>query len=151
MPAQGVSEEKETEFPLIKTRMTRLRSEVLHDDEEHFEMPRRRGHKKHKGLLQARETGGSVDEANTYSIVIDPSLYVPISLDDQPGSSFVPELPVVDTSSSMLSITTETLYDYMHTPEAKQRLLIVDCRFEYEFQGGHIAGAMNLSDPSQLV
>ena len=147
----GASAEEEIEFPIVPARMTRLRSEVVHDDDEYFEMTRRRGQQRQRGLQRMREAGGSVDESNTYSLVIDRSLYVSISLDEQAESSFIPELPVVETSGQFLTITAETLYNFMRTSEAQERLLIVDCRFEYEYQGGHIAGAMNLSDPSQLV
>ena len=28
--------------------------------------------------------------------------------------------------------------------------MIVDCRFDYEYRGGHIKGALNLSDPQQM-
>lgn len=28
--------------------------------------------------------------------------------------------------------------------------IIVDCRFDYEYRGGHISGAINISDPQEL-
>lgn len=31
------------------------------------------------------------------------------------------------------------------------RTLIVDCRFEYEYEGGHIQGALNYNDKEQLA
>ena len=32
-----------------------------------------------------------------------------------------------------------------------ERSLIVDCRFEYEFEGGHIDGAVNHNDKERLT
>ena len=28
--------------------------------------------------------------------------------------------------------------------------MIVDCRFDYEYQGGHIKTAININDPAQM-
>ena len=32
----------------------------------------------------------------------------------------------------------------------KVNIMVVDCRYEYEFRGGHIANASNMSSPSQI-
>lgn len=37
----------------------------------------------------------------------------------------------------------------MHSSQLA-RYLIIDCRFDYEFQGGHIANAINLSQTSEI-
>lgn len=34
--------------------------------------------------------------------------------------------------------------------ENKKNIIIIDCRYEYEFTGGHIIGAMNCSFPTQV-
>ena len=50
-------------------------------------------------------------------------------------------------------ITKETMIDvldgkYSH---AYARIMVVDCRFEYEYTGGHIAGAINFNDKEELT
>lgn len=47
------------------------------------------------------------------------------------------------------TITPDTLVELMHNV-ASQRFLIIDCRFEYEYQGGHIQGAINITCPEDL-
>ena len=50
-------------------------------------------------------------------------------------------------------ITTETLVDLMngaHTDKVESPT-IIDCRFEYEFQGGHVEGAINYNDKELLA
>lgn len=32
-----------------------------------------------------------------------------------------------------------------------ERYFIIDCRYDYEYRGGHIRGAMNISDPNYIV
>ena len=46
------------------------------------------------------------------------------------------------------SISPDTLAHFL-TNNHKQ-YLIVDCRFDYEYQGGHIKGALNINDPQQM-
>lgn len=40
-----------------------------------------------------------------------------------------------------------TGYDFGHTYE---KIIIVDCRFPYEYQGGHINGAININRTQDL-
>jgi len=47
------------------------------------------------------------------------------------------------------TITPETLVELMHNTEGK-RFLIIDCRFEYEYLGGHIRDAINIIRPDDL-
>jgi len=47
------------------------------------------------------------------------------------------------------TITAETLVELMHNSNG-ERYLIIDCRFEYEYQGGHIQGAINITSPEDL-
>lgn len=32
----------------------------------------------------------------------------------------------------------------------KEKLIIIDCRYSYEYQGGHIQGALNIQDPNEM-
>jgi M-phase inducer tyrosine phosphatase len=45
------------------------------------------------------------------------------------------------------SITPETLTQLI---KSENNYLVIDCRFGYEFQGGHIKGALNFQDPETL-
>ncbi|EAY16757.1 Rhodanese-like domain containing protein [Trichomonas vaginalis G3] len=53
--------------------------------------------------------------------------------------------PIPRISPLILSYALEGKYD-----DYFDNLYIIDCRFEYEFNGGHIRNAFNLSSPDQL-
>ena len=67
----------------------------------------------------------------------------------------VPQLPHTispDESNSLPRISKETLIEVLdgnfnHTYE---KFVIIDCRFEYEYEGGHIDGAVNFNDKEHL-
>lgn len=62
--------------------------------------------------------------------------------------SFVPE----DQSGSLPRITRETFLDLMdgkYSAKYDQKI-VIDCRFEYEYEGGHIDGAVNYTDKELL-
>lgn len=46
------------------------------------------------------------------------------------------------------TISAETLAEFLQTSE--RPCLIVDCRFDYEYAGGHIENAVNLNDPKEM-
>ena len=54
---------------------------------------------------------------------------------------------------SLPRVTRDTMVDVLDGKfdENYDRSLIVDCRFEYEYQGGHIEGALNFTDKEQLA
>jgi M-phase inducer tyrosine phosphatase len=63
--------------------------------------------------------------------------------------SFVPE----DRPDCLPRVAKETLIDildgkYSHLYD---HTIIVDCRFEYEYEGGHIEGAVNYNDKELLA
>ncbi|KAJ1327497.1 M-phase inducer tyrosine phosphatase [Microdochium nivale] len=63
--------------------------------------------------------------------------------------SFVPE----DQSGSLPRITRETFLDLLdgkYSDKYDQKV-VVDCRFEYEYEGGHIDGAINYTDKDLLT
>jgi hypothetical protein len=53
---------------------------------------------------------------------------------------------------SLPRITHETMVNVLdgHYEQIYDQVLIVDCRFEYEYEGGHILGAENYNDKEQL-
>jgi M-phase inducer tyrosine phosphatase len=54
---------------------------------------------------------------------------------------------------SLPRITTETMVDILDGKygECYDQSIIVDCRFEYEYEGGHIAGAINVTSKEELA
>ena len=54
---------------------------------------------------------------------------------------------------SLPRITKETMIDILDGKYGQNfdRSLIVDCRFEYEFEGGHIDGAVNYNDKEHFA
>jgi M-phase inducer tyrosine phosphatase len=62
---------------------------------------------------------------------------------------FVPD----DEPESLPRITQETMVDVLASKYADQydRVLVIDCRFEYEYSGGHIDSAVNYNDKQHLA
>ena len=62
---------------------------------------------------------------------------------------FVPE----DRPDSLPRITKETLVEVLdgRYAESFDESIVVDCRFEYEYEGGHIDGALNHNDKELLA
>jgi len=60
---------------------------------------------------------------------------------------YIPKLKLSQPHFNINYISPETLIDLII--DAKDHL-IIDCRFEYEFKGGHITGAINLNSPDLM-
>lgn len=62
---------------------------------------------------------------------------------------FVPE----DEPEGLPRITQETMIDVLSSKFADkyERVLVIDCRFEYEYEGGHIDSAVNFNDKQHLA
>ncbi|VDM39261.1 unnamed protein product [Toxocara canis] len=60
--------------------------------------------------------------------------------------------PQIDSAAfrSIDGATLADLMDSLETAEFAKKFVIVDCRYPYEYEGGHISGAINLHDPSLL-
>ncbi|VDM47872.1 unnamed protein product [Toxocara canis] len=60
--------------------------------------------------------------------------------------------PQIDSVAfkSIDGTTLAELMDSMDVAEFTKKFVIVDCRYPYEYNGGHIRGAINLHDPSLL-
>ena len=54
---------------------------------------------------------------------------------------------------SLPRITKDTMVDVLDGKygQCYDRSLIIDCRFEYEYEGGHIEGAINVNDKERLA
>lgn len=44
----------------------------------------------------------------------------------------------------------QNAYSHSKVPKSGPHVLVIDCRFPYEFRGGHVKGAINISDPKVL-
>ncbi|KAA3677931.1 uncharacterized protein DEA37_0004446, partial [Paragonimus westermani] len=63
-------------------------------------------------------------------------------------------LPVVQrTDSGLHCVSIDTVADLVNDSHEKRNIsyVIVDCRFPYEYEGGHIRGAVNIFTHSDLV
>ncbi|EAY17280.1 Rhodanese-like domain containing protein [Trichomonas vaginalis G3] len=61
-------------------------------------------------------------------------------------------IPVLESSGPIPRITGHTLVDIITGvyDEYFEKLYIIDCRYPYEYEGGHINGAINCNDPQLL-
>ena len=52
-------------------------------------------------------------------------------------------------------ISTKTCADFLKNggilEGVKRNYIVIDCRFPFEFEGGHIIGAINICDPKDLM
>jgi M-phase inducer tyrosine phosphatase len=67
----------------------------------------------------------------------------------------VPQLPHTvssDESNNLPRISKETLIEVLDGKynNLYEKFVVIDCRFEYEYKGGHIDGAVNYNDKEQL-
>ncbi|TNN07641.1 M-phase inducer phosphatase 2 isoform 1 [Schistosoma japonicum] len=61
-------------------------------------------------------------------------------------------LPVVDrTGAGLHCVSTDTVADLVSGSKRNINYVIVDCRFPYEYEGGHIKGAINIFTHCDLV
>ena len=54
---------------------------------------------------------------------------------------------------SLPRVTKDTMIDVLDGKygQCYDRCVVIDCRFEYEYEGGHIEGAININDKDQLA
>ena len=75
---------------------------------------------------------------------------------DQEQKPHEPKLPCFvpdDEPDSLPRISKDTMVDILDSKFnfEYERILVVDCRFEYEYKGGHIERAVNFNDKQQLA
>ena len=72
---------------------------------------------------------------------------------DQEHKPKLPHFMPADTHDGLPRISQDTManvLDGRHNSEY-DRILVIDCRFEYEYNGGHIENAVNFNDKQQLA
>ena len=55
-----------------------------------------------------------------------------------------------DCANPALNTITPVTLSTLMSGKGHTHYIIVDCRFDYEFEGGHINGALNMNDPNQM-
>lgn len=62
-------------------------------------------------------------------------------------------IPIMKISESVPRISSETLRDIIEGKysDLNMKLIVVDCRFDYEFRGGHIKDALSAAKPNKLI
>lgn len=112
--------------------------------------PSRRPSKFRRSLSMYEHPGDVMNqEKESYT---SSSLQSVMDVDDSPTLKLTHFMPP-NEPDSLPRITDTTLIgvlngDYSHVYD---KTVIVDCRFEYEYEGGHIDGALNFCDKEQLA
>lgn len=88
----------------------------------------------------------SCDDSFCFSLTPTPSFFGPFRLQNK----YI--LPILPKKSQIPRISPTVLADLLRGEYADEydKLFIIDCRYIYEFEGGHISGAMNCNDPIEL-
>ena len=75
-----------------------------------------------------------------------------MDIDDSPSLK-LPHFTPPNEPDSLPRITGDTLINVLDGNYAHmfEKTVIIDCRFEYEYEGGHIEGALNFCDKEQLA
>ena len=76
-----------------------------------------------------------------------------VDLEQKPQEIKLPHFFADHEPDSLPRISQDTMLDVLNSKygTAYDRTLVVDCRFEYEYNGGHIDGAVNFNDKQQLA
>ncbi|KAK7533293.1 uncharacterized protein J3D65DRAFT_77933 [Phyllosticta citribraziliensis] len=92
------------------------------------------------------------DVMNTDQKEVGGGLASIMDVDDVPQLK-LPTLPSNGEPNSLPRINCSTLIDVLNGQynEAYNETLIIDCRFEYEYEGGHIDGAVNFCEREALA
>ena len=79
--------------------------------------------------------------------------FCPITPPKSTPSLYPPNFPYIDSididGGAIHGISTDTLKRLMEHPNDSQ-IVILDCRYPYEFRGGHIIGALNVTNTEDL-
>lgn len=91
------------------------------------------------------------EEQDTFEL--QPSLASAMDVDQERHTPKLPSFVPDDEPDSLPRITQDTMVDILNAKYNSEydRIVIVDCRFEYEYNGGHIEKAVNFNDKQQLT
>jgi len=94
---------------------------------------------------------GSTSQERLLPQAIKNNFQPPVSEHDINKDQPVLVLPVCETSHSLPYISAATMSNILNgefLPEWEH--VVIDCRYDYEFQGGHIRGAKNMKTPTEI-
>ncbi|KAJ1911777.1 m-phase inducer phosphatase [Tieghemiomyces parasiticus] len=92
----------------------------------------------------------TLQRSRSFSTTLSAPVPAPVAPAAEYGCQILPCLSA--TRDPLKRITVDTMVKVMHGEfrDRYDELLIVDCRFPYEYSGGHIQGAINVSTPDDL-
>ena len=111
--------------------------------------PQQRPRKQFRRSLSMFEHPGDVMKQETASFA-EAGLDAIMDVDDNPSL----QLPHFNSDEESLPrITKDTMIDVLDGKYGRcyDHSIVIDCRFEYEYDGGHIEGAINVNDKDQLA
>ncbi|KAF2268479.1 Rhodanese-like protein [Lojkania enalia] len=114
--------------------------------------PSRRPSKFRRSLSMYEHPGDVMNQGQDKESYTPSGLQSVMDVDDTP-SLRLPHFVPTSEPDSLPRITDTTLInvlngDYDHVYD---KTVVIDCRFEYEYEGGHISGAVNFCDKEQLA
>lgn len=98
------------------------------------------------------ERANEVIQQNDEEVVASPTLQTLTATDDIKKPR-LPHFSSNDQADGLPRIDKSTLVDVIDGKweNAYNDVIIIDCRFEYEYEGGHIKGAFNYNDKERLA
>ncbi|KAF2115512.1 M-phase inducer phosphatase-like protein [Lophiotrema nucula] len=114
--------------------------------------PARRPSKFRRSLSMYEHPGEVMNQSQDKDNYTPSGLQSVMDIDDAP-SLRLPHFVPANEPDSLPRITDTTLIDVLNGEydHVYGKKVVVDCRFEYEYEGGHIEGAVNFCDKEQLA
>ncbi|KAF2661659.1 Rhodanese-like protein [Lophiostoma macrostomum CBS 122681] len=114
--------------------------------------PARRPSKFRRSLSMYEHPGDVMNQKEDQDNYTPSGLQSVMDIDDAPTLK-LPHFTPPNEPDSIPRITDSTLIEVLNGEynHMYNKTVVVDCRFEYEYQGGHIDGAVNFCDKEQLA
>ena len=93
------------------------------------------------------------EEQDTFEPELSLASVMDVDQEQKPDEPKLPSFVPDDEPDSLPRISQDTMLDVLNGryQTEYERILIVDCRFEYEYNGGHIENAVNFNDKQHLA
>jgi len=111
-----------------------------------------RPRKQYRRSLSMFESPGDVMKSKKED-ALPPSTLQSVMDMEEPQVPILPHFFPEDSNDSIPRITRETMLEVLDGKYGDQftHKMVIDCRFEYEYEGGHINGAINYNDKELLA
>ncbi|KAK1757927.1 M-phase inducer phosphatase [Echria macrotheca] len=115
--------------------------------------PFMRPRKQFRRSLSMFENPGDVINPFKKEELMQPTALQAVSDIEEPQDPILPHFLPEDQDDNIPRITKETMLDVLDGRYSAHfaHKIIIDCRFEYEYEGGHIDGAVNYNDKDLLA